>query len=69
MDKSPDRKKVAVRLNLDGETVRMLDELSIKNAGSKSQAARKAIEDAYNREFEWIPQLGTVPSINGETIT
>ena len=69
MGKSPDRKKVAVRLNLDGETVRMLDELSIKNAGSKSQAARKAIEDAYNREFERIPQLGTVPSINGETIT
>ena len=69
MDKSPDRKKVAVRLNLDGETVRMLDELSIKNAGSKSQAARKAIEDAYNREFERIPQLGTVPSINGEITT
>ena len=69
MDKSLDRKKVAVRLNLDGETVRMLDELSIKNAGSKSQAARKAIEDAYNREFKRVPQLGTVPSINGETIT
>ena len=69
MGKSPDRKKVAVRLNLDGETVRMLDELSIKNAGSKSQAARKAIEDAYNREFKRVPQLGTVPSINGETIT
>ena len=69
MDKSPDRKKVAVRLNLDGETVRMLDELSIKNAGSKSQAARKAIEDAYNREFKRIPQLGAIPSTNGETIT
>ena len=66
MNKYPNRKKVAVRLNLDGETVRMLDELSIKNAGSKSQAARKAIEDAYNREFKRISQLGTVPSINGE---
>ena len=69
MNKSPNRKKVAVRLNLDGETVRMLDELSIKNAGSKSQAARKAIEDAYNREFKRIPQLGAVPSIDGETTT
>ena len=69
MDKSPDRKKVAVRLNLDGETVRMLDELSIKNAGSKSQAARKAIEDAYNREFKRIPQLGSIPSIDGEITT
>ena len=47
----PNRKKVAVRLNLDGETVRMLEELSIKNAGSKSQAARMAIEREYNREF------------------
>ena len=69
MNKYPNRKKVAVRLNLDGETVRMLDELSIKNAGSKSQAARKAIEDAYNREFERIPQLGTVPSNDGKTAT
>ena len=69
MNKSPNRKKVAVRLNLDGETVRMLDELSIKNAGSKSQAARKAIEDAYNREFERIPQLGTVSSNDGKTAT
>jgi len=51
MDQIPDRKKVAVRLNLDGTTVRMLEELSIKNAGSKSQAAREAIEDAYRRKF------------------
>ena len=69
MNDYPNRKKVAVRLNLDGETVRMLDELSIKNAGSKSQAARKAIEDAYNREFERIPQLGTVSSNDGKTAT
>ena len=51
MDQIPNRKKVAVRLNLDGTTVRMLEELSIKNAGSKSQAAREAIEDAYRRKF------------------
>jgi len=44
--------KKAVRLNLDVQTIRMLNELSIKNAGSKSQAARKAIQDAYNREFK-----------------
>ena len=52
MDKIPDRKKVAVRLNLDGTTVRMLEELSLKTAGSKSQVARRAIEDAYNKEFK-----------------
>jgi len=44
--------KKAVRLNLDVRTIKMLHELSIKNAGSKSQAARKAIQDAYKREFE-----------------
>jgi len=52
MDKIQNRKKIAVRLNLDVITVRMLEELSIKNAGSKSQAARKAIQNEYNREFK-----------------
>jgi len=54
---TPDRKKIAVRLNLDGTTVHMLEELSIKNAGSKSQAARKAIEQEYNREFGTSKQI------------
>jgi len=43
--------KKAVRLNLDEEIILMLEELSKKNASSKSQAARKAIIDAYNREI------------------
>lgn len=47
-----ERKKIAVRLNLDYKTVRMLEKLSIQNAGSKSQAARKAIEN------EWVRQCG-----------
>lgn len=45
-------KKIAVRLNLDINTVKMLEELSRKNANSsKSQAARRAIENEYKREF------------------
>ena len=51
MQEKDSRKKIAVRLNLDIKTVKMLEELSIKNAGSKSQAARKAIENEYNREI------------------
>ncbi len=47
-----DNVKKAVRLNLDSKTIQMLEKLSEKNAGSKSQAARKAIQDAYRREFE-----------------
>jgi predicted transcriptional regulator len=44
--------KKAVRLNLDSKTIKMLDMLSEKNAGSKSQAARKAIQDAYERDIK-----------------
>ena len=43
--------KIAVRLNLDVKTIKMLEELSEKNAGSKSQAARKAIQNEHKREF------------------
>ena len=52
MEIKPNRKKVAVRLNLDYETVRMLELLSEKNATSKSQATRKAIQNEYNREYK-----------------
>ena len=52
MRKQSDKK--AVRLNLDDTTVDMLQKLAEKNLGSKSQAARKAIQDAYSREFNTV---------------
>ena len=51
-------KKIAVRLNLDVKSIRMLEELSKKQANSsKSQATRKAIQDAHTREFSNTPNL------------